>query len=78
MDRKPIYEELENEVIYHKQADQEVEDERKRMEIILSALNTGLALINLDMTIAWVNDMLRRILPWDEPVGKILLYPHPH
>ncbi len=78
MDRKPTYEELEqrinelkNEVFYHKQADQEVEDERKRMEIILSALNTGLAFINPDMTIAWVNDMIRRILPWDEPVGKI-------
>jgi transcriptional regulator with GAF, ATPase, and Fis domain len=43
----------------------------ERMETILSVLNTGLALINADMTIAWVNDTIRKILPWGEPVGEI-------
>jgi len=52
-------------------AEKALVEEKERMEVILSALNTGLALINPDMTIAWVNDMIRRILPWDEPVGKI-------
>ena len=41
------------------------------METILSVLNTGLALINPDMTIAWVNDTIRKILSWGEPVGEI-------
>ena len=41
------------------------------MEIILSALNTGLALINPDMTVAWVNAETEKILPWDELVGKV-------
>jgi transcriptional regulator with GAF, ATPase, and Fis domain len=46
-------------------------DERKRLEIILSALNTGLALINEDLTIAWVNELTRSILPWDDLIGKV-------
>jgi len=33
-----------------------LEDEKSRMDIILSSLNTGLALINRDMTVAWVNE----------------------
>ena len=43
----------------------------ERMEMILSALKTGLALINADMTIEWVNAETLKILPWDELVGKI-------
>ena len=43
----------------------------ERMETILSVLNTGLALINPDMTIEWVNAETLKILPWDELVGKI-------
>jgi formate hydrogenlyase transcriptional activator len=46
-------------------------DERKRLEIILSALNTGLALINEDLTIAWVNELTRSILPWDDLIGRV-------
>lgn len=45
-------------------------DDRERLEIILSALNTGLALINEDLTIAWVNELTRSILPWDDLIGK--------
>ena len=43
----------------------------ERMETILSVLNTGLALINPDMTIEWVNAETLKILPWDELVGKV-------
>ena len=46
-------------------------DERERLEIILSALNTGLALINEDLTIAWVNELTRSILPWDDLIGRV-------
>jgi transcriptional regulator with GAF, ATPase, and Fis domain len=63
--------ELEKEVFSHKQAEQETEGERKRMDVILSALNTGLALINPDLTVAWVNAQTEKILPWDELVGKV-------
>ncbi len=38
-----------------KKAERALVDEKERMDTILSALNTGLALINRDMTIAWVN-----------------------
>jgi len=78
MTDQPTYEELEQrikelekEIFCHKQAEQEVGDERKRMETILSVLNTGLALINRDMTVAWVNAQTEKILPWDELVGKV-------
>jgi transcriptional regulator with PAS, ATPase and Fis domain len=54
-----------------KQAVKKPYDERKRLEIILSALNTGLALINEDLTIAWVNELTRSILPWDDLIGKV-------
>jgi PAS domain S-box len=54
-----------------KRAEEELETERKRMEIILSSLNTGLSLINPDMTIAWVNKKTREMFPSGEPVGKV-------
>jgi formate hydrogenlyase transcriptional activator len=44
---------------------------RENFELILSSLNTGLALINPDLTVAWVNEVTRGILPWDELIGKI-------
>lgn len=45
--------------------------DRERLEIILSSLNTGLAVINPDLTIDWVNAETAKILPWDELVGKV-------
>ena len=54
-----------------KQTSKQPYDERERLEIILSALNTGLALINEDLTIAWVNELTRSILPWDDLIGKL-------
>jgi len=55
----------------HKQAEEALEKERKRMEVILSALDTGLSLINPDMTIAWVNQKVREMFPGKEPVGQV-------
>jgi len=54
-----------------KQAEESQETERKRMEIILSSLNTGLSLINPDMTINWVNKKTREMFPVGEPVGQV-------
>jgi PAS domain S-box-containing protein len=51
-------------------ARQALADEKSRMDTILSALNTGLALINPDLTVAWINDHTAKILPWNELVGK--------
>ena len=46
-------------------------ERREQLELILSSLNTGLALINRDMTVAWVNEVTQGILPWDELIGKL-------
>ncbi len=46
-------------------------EEKERMDLILSSLNTGLALINPDLTVAWVNEVTRSILPWDDLIGKL-------
>ncbi|MGB3646966.1 MAG: sigma 54-interacting transcriptional regulator [Desulfobulbales bacterium] len=46
-------------------------DKRENFEHILSSLHTGLALINPDLTVAWVNEVTLGILPWDELIGKI-------
>ncbi len=54
-----------------KLAEEALEKERKRMEVILSALDTGLSLINPDMTIAWVNPKTREMFPGREPVGQV-------
>lgn len=54
-----------------KRAAEALETERERMEVILSALNTGLSLINPDMTIAWVNHKIREMFPGREPVGQV-------
>ena len=54
-----------------KRVEETLETERTRMEVILSALNTGLSLINPDMTIAWVNQKIREMFPGREPVGQV-------
>ncbi len=52
-------------------AQQDLADEKERMDVILSSLNTGLALINPDLTVAWINAKTQEILPWEELVGKV-------
>jgi PAS domain S-box-containing protein len=46
-------------------------EERERLSSILAALETGLSLINPDMTIAWVNRKVHEMFPGGEPVGQI-------
>jgi PAS domain S-box-containing protein len=62
---------LVRDITERKRAEEALEKERKRMEVILSALNTGLSLINPDMTIAWVNQKIREMFPVGEPVGQV-------
>lgn len=45
--------------------------ERERLDRILSSLDTGLSLINRDLTIAWVNDKTRAMFPGTEPEGSV-------
>ncbi len=49
---------------------QSLVDEKKRIEVILATLNTGLALMNQDMAVIWVNAKLREFFPWGDPIGK--------
>jgi len=53
-----------------RQAEEELQREREQMHSILSSMNTGLALIEPDYTVAWVNQTLRNLLPWGDPVGR--------
>ena len=53
-----------------RQAEQELQREKEQMNVILSSMNTGLALIDPDFTVAWVNQTLRDLLPWGDPVGR--------
>jgi PAS domain S-box-containing protein len=54
----------------HKQIDMKIHAERTKLSHVLSSLNTGLSLINPDMTIEWVNEHIRRMFPHSaEPVG---------
>ena len=46
-------------------------EKREPLELILASLNTGLALINPDLTVAWVNEVTLGILPWDDLIGKV-------
>ena len=40
-----------------KKASKQPFDEKEQLELIISALNTGLALIDSDMTLVWANDI---------------------
>jgi PAS domain S-box-containing protein len=62
---------LAHDVTQHKRVEEAVTEERERLETVLSALNTGLSLINPDMTIAWVNRKIREMFPGREPVGQV-------
>jgi hypothetical protein len=53
-----------------KQASKQPYDEKERLELIISALNTGLALINPDMTLVWANDIIRKLFPDANLYGK--------
>ena len=48
-----------------------IQSNEERIEIVLSSLNTGLALINPDLTVDWVNEVTQSILPWEDLIGKV-------
>ena len=53
-----------------RQAQHALAEEKARMDVVLSNLNTGLALMEKDLTVVWVNQKTRQALSWDDPVGK--------
>jgi len=48
-----------------------LEQERARMQTILSVLDTGLSLIHQDKTIAWVNEKILKMFPHADTLGQI-------
>ena len=52
------------------QAKQALVDEKTRMAVVLSNLHTGLAMMDRELTVVWVNEKTRQAYPWDDPVGK--------
>jgi PAS domain-containing protein len=53
-----------------RQAQQALADEKARMDVVLSNLNTGLALMDKDLTVQWVNEKTRQAFPHGDPVGQ--------
>ncbi len=62
---------LSRDITEHMESDQKVMDERARLESILASLDTGLSLINRDMTVAWANAKIHELFPGKNPVGAI-------
>jgi len=53
-----------------KRDEESLKQEKERMGSILTALDTGLSLIDREMTILWVNQKVRDTFPDQEPVGQ--------
>ena len=53
-----------------KQASKQPYAEKEQLKLIISALNTGLALIDPDMTLIWSNDIIRNLFPDANLYGK--------
>ena len=50
-------------------AEKDLVEQHDRFESILSALNTGLVLLNPDLTVIWANELIRKMFPEKELVG---------
>jgi transcriptional regulator with PAS, ATPase and Fis domain len=53
-----------------KQALNKLYEDKERLELIISTLNTGLALISPDMTLVWSNDIIKNFFPDANIPGK--------
>lgn len=53
-----------------KKASKQLYDKNEKLELIISALNTGLALIDPDMTLVWANDIIKKLFPGANLDGK--------
>jgi PAS domain S-box-containing protein len=51
-------------------AQKALEDEKERMDIVLSTLDTGLVLLDSDLNVVWINDTLRKMFPEGVPIGE--------
>jgi len=45
-------------------------DEKERMDIILSTLDTGLVLLDSELNVVWINKTLRKLFPEGVPIGE--------
>ena len=45
-------------------------DEKERMDIILSTLDTGLVLLDSELNVVWINETLRKLFPEGVPIGE--------
>ena len=52
------------------QAQQALQDEKERMDVILSTLDTGLVLLDTDLNVVWINETLRKMFPEGVPLGS--------
>jgi formate hydrogenlyase transcriptional activator len=52
------------------QASKQPFDEQDQLQLVISALNTGLALIDPDMTLVWANDVIKKLFPKANIYGK--------
>ncbi|MGD9073276.1 MAG: PAS domain S-box protein [Desulfobacterales bacterium] len=44
-------------------------DEKERVDVILSTLDTGLVLLDSELKVVWINETLRELFPEDVPIG---------
>jgi transcriptional regulator with GAF, ATPase, and Fis domain len=54
----------------NKQASMQPHNDKEQLELIISALNTGLALIDPDMTLVWANEIIKKLFPDANLDGK--------
>ncbi|MGD8952854.1 MAG: sigma 54-interacting transcriptional regulator [Desulfobacterales bacterium] len=45
-------------------------DEKERMDVILSTLDTGLVLLDPELNVVWINETLRKLFPEGVPIGE--------
>ena len=45
-------------------------DEKERMDVILSTLDTGLVLLDSELNVVWINETLRKLFPEGVPIGE--------
>jgi PAS domain S-box-containing protein len=62
---------ISRDITEHVASKERIREERGRLEAILASLDTGLSLINRDLTVAWVNEKITNIFPGPSPVGAV-------
>ncbi len=62
---------ISRDITEHVASKMRIEAERDRLETILASLDTGLSLINRDLTVAWVNEKISNLFPGLAPIGSL-------